>query len=352
MRMVAKAAGVSAMTVSRALRSHVAVSARLRAQVQKAARALGYRPDPAIAKLMHHLRIRRKLAFQGSICAITTMLPDGPYNNYAAGVLRGARRQAEARGYGFSTLHTDTSQDAARSLRRTLRGRGVEGVLLLPMAVTIPLPRLLDWREFAIVATTSSVTAPEVHRVIPHHFKNTQLLCQSLHRLGYHRIGLAQSREHIDRVYHAFNAAVAWDGIFHENYIVRPFIFTGPDPAKLAAWFRREKPDVIVAHNDQLCYRFAAMLNLRLPGPVGFATTSTSAASGCAGIDELTPQIGATAIDLLTGLIQRGEKGLPEIATATQLLGRWVDGRSCPRRRGTVAAHAVPRRENRLVCFE
>jgi len=351
MRAVAQAAGVSAMTVSRALRNHPAVSPDLRAQVQRAARALGYRPDPTIAKLMHHLRVRRKPSFQGSLCAITTLLAHRPYSSYAEGVLCGAQRQAEARGYGFSTLHVETTQGAARSLQRTLRNRGVEGVLLLPMAVPTALPHLLDWREFSVVATTSSVTEPDVHRVVPHHFKNTQLLCQSLRALGYRRIGLVQSREHVDRVYHSFNAAVAWDGIFHDNQLVTPFIYSGAMPTKLGAWFEREKPDVIIAHSDALCLSFAEMLGLKIPGPVGFATTSTTPASGCAGINELTAEIGAASVDLLTGLIQRGEKGVPDVPTATQLIGRWVQGRSCPRRRGAAAATAASKRP-RLIYFE
>lgn len=348
MRTVAEAAGVSAMTVSRVLRNHPAVSGEIRAHVQKIARELGYRPDPNVAKLMHLLRVRRKPAFQGAICAITTMLPDGPYNSYAEGVLAGARERAEARGYTFSILHVDLATTTQRGLHRILRGRGVEGVMLLPMAVPTALPGLLDWSEYSVVATTSSVTEPDVHRVIPNHFKNTQLLCRSLAGLGYRRIGLVQSHEHVERVYQSFNAAVAWHNMYHDNHLVAPFIYTLPlKPAALQSWYEREKPDVIIAHSDRLAEHFAQVLGLRLSGQVGFATTSTVRGSGCAGIDELTPEIGAVAVDQLTGLIQRGEKGIPGVPAATQLLGRWINGRTCPPRRS--AEQIAPGAGRRMI---
>lgn len=350
-RTVARAAGVSAMSVSRVLRNHPAVSPAIRAAVQKAARVLGYRADPTMSKLMHQLRVRRKPAFQGSLCAITTVLPYAPYSTYAAGVLRGLERQSAVRGYSFSTLHVEPTPEWSRTLQRTLHNRGVEGVLLLPMAVPTTLPRLLDWREFSVVATTSSVTEPNVHRVFPNHFGNMTLLCASLRGLGYRRIGLVQSHEHVHRIYHAFNAAAAWDSIYRDDELVSPLIYEGPAPAKIAEWFKRERPDVIVTHSASLCGQFAKMLGLRIPGPVGFATTSTTAASGSAGIDELTGEIGATAVDLLAGLIQRGEKGVPAVPSITQLPGRWVPGRSCPRRRTPTESGSATSRGRKPMIF-
>ena len=74
--------------------------------------------------------------------------------------------------------------------------------------------------------------------------------------------------------------------------------------------------------------------------------------AGYGGIDELTAEIGATAVDLLTGLIQRGEKGVPAIATTTQLMGRWVRGHSCPRRAEVAApAPAAGSGATRMIFF-
>jgi len=333
LRTVALAAKVSAMTVSRALRNHPKVSARTRTRIQRLARELGYRPDPHVAKLMHHLRLRRKPAFQSSICALTTN-PGDRHPPYLVGVLTGARRRADALGHGFTLVHVDPAGLSRPALQRMLHSRGVEGVILLPMAVPMALPDLLDWREFSVVATTTSVLAPEVNIVAPHHFKNMQFLVRELTARGYRRIGLALPGDHVRRVNHAYNAALAWEGLCGRTEFVAPLVYEMPRPKNLEAWFARERPDVIVTHNLKQSVLFAQLLGLRRPGRVGFATTSVSdVAEGLAGIDEIPVEIGAVAVDQLTGMIQRGVKGVPALPTMTQLLGRWSDGRSCPRRR-------------------
>jgi DNA-binding LacI/PurR family transcriptional regulator len=348
LRVVAKAAGVSAMTVSRVLRDHPKVSAKMRAKVLKVAQEIGYRPDPHVAKLMHHLRLRRKPAFQASICAITNNTMNAAGSGYSKFVLEGVKRQAEARGYGFSTISL-VETNSPHGLERTLLSRGVEGVVLLPMADPTDLTSLLDWNAFSIVSTTSSVLAPEMHCAMPHHFKNMQMLCRQLEARGYRRIGLALARNHVDRVYQAYNAAVTWHSLLHHGTFVPPLIYQGPEPANLKEWFAAEKPDVIVTHIERLCYRFAEILRLRIGGEIGFASTNTQPDSACTGIDELPLQIGATAIDLLTGMVQRGEKGVPLVPASTLLLGQWVEGASCPSR---VAAALPTIPERRMVYLE
>src|SRR5581483_578742 len=198
LRVVAKLAGVSAMTVSRVLREHPKVSPRVRERVWAAARAVGYRPDPNVAKLMYHLRQRRKPVFQASICALTTRPRTTAFDRYSQDMITGAQRQAEARGYGFTIV--SVADEAPAGLQRMLRSRGVEGLMVLPLSEPDVLSDLLDWSEFSIVATTSSLLAPEVHSVMPHHFKNTQLLCRQLNARGYRRIGLVLNQSHVERV--------------------------------------------------------------------------------------------------------------------------------------------------------
>jgi len=67
------------------------------------------------------------------------------------------------------------------------------------------------------------------------------------------------------------------------------------------------------------------------------------------GCDELPEQIGLSAVDLLTGMILRGEKGVPAVPSAVQLQGRWVAGRSCPRRDTPSAPPALARGHGALV---
>jgi DNA-binding LacI/PurR family transcriptional regulator len=333
LRTIARVAGVSAMTVSRVLRNQAKISAATRARVEKIARELNYRADPHVAKLMHHLRVRRKPAFQSSLCALTTWLPDKqPF--YTDEILRGARLRADARGYGFSVRHVPVSPEPQSGLQRILHNRGVEGLLLLPMATPTVLTELMDWREFSVLATTMSVLAPGFHRVVPNHFDNTQRLCRELAQLGYRRIGLAMNHDHMRRVNHVFNAGVMWHNIYQGDALVPPLLYSGdlPPAGALQAWFKRERPDVIVAHAAHQCRAFAHTLGLKIPGPIGFAGTNTLVSSPIAGIEERPDEIGAAAVDLLAGMIQRAEKGVPAVPTSTLIQGQWIPGRSCPPR--------------------
>jgi len=320
------------MTVSRALRNHPEISARTRARVRKAAAALGYRPDPAMAKLMMHLPSRRKPAFQASICALTDVA-SGAQNPYTDRILKGVCRRAEQLGYGFNLVHMKEAGSTSKGLQRILRSRGVEGVLLLPMAAPVNLDRLLDWREFSVLAATGSVISPEFRQVTPRQFANTLELCRRLALRGYRRIGLALHASQDVRVNHAFSAAVTWHGHFEAAEHVPPFFYEDPWPNGLAAWFTRERPDAVVLGREDLLDTFAGILKLKVPGRIGFSSTNTTPGSGVAGIDELPEEIGAISVDALTGMIQRGEKGVPAVPTSLMVSGRWVDGRSCPRRR-------------------
>jgi DNA-binding LacI/PurR family transcriptional regulator len=329
LRSVAAAAGVSAMTVSLALRNHPRIPAATRVLVQRTAARLGYRPDPAVAKLMHHLRVRRKPAFQASISALTS-IPEGAEEPYVADMIRSARRPADELGYGFTLFRCDDAPGALPALQRVLRTRGVEGVLLLPIATPRSVREQLDWNEFAVVTTTYGVLAPEFHRVVPHQFGNALQICQQLAQKGYRRIGLVLPAEHDLRVHHGFSAAVAWQNLIGGTEFVRPLIHAGvvAGADELTRWFKREKPDVIIAAGDRHCRPIAQQLGLRVPGRVGFVSANKAGRSLFAGIEEQPEEIGATAIELLAAMIQRGEKGIPAVPKVTMIDGRWIEGRS------------------------
>src|SRR5688500_7570900 len=76
LRAIAAQAGVTHATVSMAHRNHPRISLKTRQRVQRLARRLGYCPDPEVAKLMHHLRMKHKPNFRSTNAAITTAAED------------------------------------------------------------------------------------------------------------------------------------------------------------------------------------------------------------------------------------------------------------------------------------
>lgn len=324
LRQVAEAAGVSQMTVSRALGGRGRIADETRRRITQLATQLGYRPDPQITKLMHHLRARRGGRFHSVLVGLTNRRPD-EREAYTLALIDGARAQASARGYGFEVMALPDGPDGGAGFARMLRNRGVEGVLLLPLRAPLDLTDLLDWREFSTVAASASVVGPAVHRVMPHHFANTLLLCRTLAARGHRRIGLVIPADHDLRSAHGFTAAVAWHGLNEAHAAIPPLVTRGDLATNVRAWCRRHRPDVIVTPELDSARECARVLGRRLGASLPFAVTSLpgDGAAGVAGIDEQPGAIGAAAVDLLAHLVERRTRGLPESPASTLLTGQW-----------------------------
>ena len=329
LRQIAALAGISATTVSLALRDHPKISADTRAKVRAVAAKLGYRPDPYVSKLMYHLQVRDKRGFQATLCALTTQR-EGRHFAYAEEMKRSAQQRADSLGYCLTVMHIEGTPGPRADLQRVLTSRGIEGIILLPMGAPADFTDLLNWENFSVVSATYGVLAPRFHRVVPHQFSNTMLLCRTLAARGYRRIGLVLHAHHDVRVHHSFSAAVSWQNLLGGTQMVKPLIYEGDEPYDLRHWFEAENPDVIIsagAADERVIMR---KLGLSVPGPVGFAITAVNStvSSGMAGIEERPGEIGARAIELLAGMLQRGERGIPAVPTVTMIEGGWVDGPS------------------------
>jgi DNA-binding LacI/PurR family transcriptional regulator len=90
-RDIAIKAGVGRSTVSLALKGHPKISAATRGRIEKAARSLGYEPDPMLSALATYRNRIRTQAFHGTLAWLVNWQPgydweDGPYYSaYFAG---------------------------------------------------------------------------------------------------------------------------------------------------------------------------------------------------------------------------------------------------------------------------
>ena len=325
MRTIAEAADVSVQAVSLALRNHPTVGSETRARIQALARKFGYTPDPQLAKLMHHLRAGRGKQFTASVGALTTR-PPREEEAFCDLLLDGAREAARAAGFAVQVVHVDSDEMAGERLPRMLRQRGVEGVLLLPMAGLEALDAWLDWREFSVVSATLSVTSPEFDRVVADHFHNNLGLGQRLRETGYRRPGLVIHAKHDKRCGHAITAAHAWLGIYGGGEPVRAHVCERIEPAALRRWLKEERPDVVLAEHDQ------AARELRATGVLAEALKIVSCSARpekngkfpFPGNDDKPREIGAVAVQKLAQKIAVGQRGVPANPHTTLVRGGWV----------------------------
>lgn len=327
-RSIAQTAGVSPMTVSLALRDHPSAAAATRRRIQRIATKLGYRPDPTIAKLMTHLRTQRSQRLQAALCCLTT-IPRLENEPYVHAIADGAKQRAGELGYSMELLVVGQESTATPArLERILRARGVQGLLLLPMATSGEFRGVERWERFSVVSATRSVTAPATHRLVPNAFDNVLELCRQLGAQGRQRIGLVTPREQDARVGHRFTAAIGWHNRYACAQPVEPLVLDESINARFPAWFRREQPDAIIGHSEAELHEIERLLPTVARRHVALVATSIMPSGrqpSYAGIDERPGEIGRAATELLSSLIQHGDRGLPPIPRVTLIEGTFVN---------------------------
>jgi DNA-binding LacI/PurR family transcriptional regulator len=330
---VARAAGVSPMTVSLSLRNHASIPERTRTRIRQVADDLGYKPDPLIGKLMQQLRLGGRRRANFSLCLLAPR-PAQAGRTYQGLIAEGAKRAAEELGYFFDSVEIDEAFKHPERLRRMLYSRGIEGIILAPLFPPADLSSLLDWSRFSVVATSHSVLGPMTHRVVPNQFANALLLGQEMNRRGHRRLGLLIDRDLDERTGHRLDAAIQW--LNHENGVrdleTLRWETAMPSPAALERWFKRHRPDVIITDSAYNLESF--MHKVPVLKAVTMATTSTiDPEPRFDAILENPEAVGAAAVELLSVLFQRGERGLPQVPRTIMISGTFHPAGKKPKRR-------------------
>lgn len=119
---LAESLGISISTVSRALNGYTDVSAKTRARVEEAAKAMGYQPHPAA----HRLATGRT----GAIALVSSVRPGNFLDATFAALLSGASEALRPHGYFALSVALPSGDDEIPELARFLAGRLVDGVIL------------------------------------------------------------------------------------------------------------------------------------------------------------------------------------------------------------------------------
>lgn len=259
-RDVARLAGVSQPTVSRALRDDPRVSDETKKRVRDAADLLGYVPSEA-GRALSSGRTRR-------IGLLVTDLD----NQFYAHIIAPLHRELDARGYQL-VLHTETADE---SVAERLIANGLDGVILATTTVESVVPlRLRDRglpfvyfnRTAAYVDADATVVAPEA---------GFQVAVDRALALGHERMGAVlgpqntstgQSRER------ALRSALGARGISLDAARVRfgPFDTASGDAATAELLALDEPPTLIFCGNDVVAYgalNAARRAGVRVPDDV------------------------------------------------------------------------------------
>jgi LacI family transcriptional regulator len=343
LRDVARAVGVSHVTISLALRGDSRISEARRAEIKIAAEKIGYRPDPMLSSLAAYRQAKQNVTIRATIAWINQW-PDPKalrrwheFNSY----WKGALLAAEQLGYRLEEFVVGRDLPPER-LQKILQARGVRGILIPPHTHGLALPGF-DWSDFSLVRFGISVRHPRVHVVTSDQLNCATMAFERIHERGYRRIGFVSSRNFDRNTGGNFRAGYlsAQDAFVAPRQHLAPFFLeedsTPADAKALRAWLKKAKPDAVITTHAGL-HGLLTKIGVRVPDDLPAAAISVLDGDFDAGVDQNSGEVGRVALRTLAGLIHQNERGIPQFCRRILVEGRWIDGSSLPNRAPTPSA--------------
>jgi LacI family transcriptional regulator len=328
LRDIAEKTGFAKTTVSLSLRNNPKIPEATRRIVRTAAKELGYRPDPALARIAEH-RWRQKGTDSGSTVAFVTTLGVDGGDSLDAQAISGAKVRAMELGYGFEHFRLESYSNAAR-LGSVLFHRGIRGVIVGQVSQEDFCVRF-PWELFSSIACNAGHHRPPINVVVPDNAHALMLAWQQAVGNGFAHIGVALSGElhpmgEVDRTC----AALYCQSYLPSGTTKVPILHVQPDDkAPFLRWVKRHGPDMILGSNDIL-FRWLVEAGYRIPMDLGFASLAVHPSTGSGpkitGMDCNMEMIGQAAVEQLDILIRTNQIGIPVRPFALMVESNWVTG--------------------------
>lgn len=319
-------------TVSLALRDHPRISAEVRARVRRLADEMGYRINPLVAALMKSRRSGR--VSQEVTIAYVTNYPTRygwrPPHHDRPDYFPGAAARAKELGYKLEHFWLAEPGMTPERFCNILTVRNIHGLIIgrLP-----PGQESIDllWERFSCVALGRTLRSPRLHYVSEDHYAGAGLAMRELMVRGFRRIGLVATEQDDSR-----GVTNRWlGGYLREQLTLRksdripPLEFGshGNQQDAFATWFKRWRPDALLATQAPPALRWLRDMGLRVPSDIKMAVlVNDHLDQRWAGIHCDPMRLGGLAVEILAGLMHQGEKGVPDYPHEVLLSGKWVDG--------------------------
>lgn len=334
MKHIAAAAGVSAMTVSLALRRDPSLPAATRERITALAQRMGYRRNPLVSALMAGLRTRRTEGHDANVIAYVESFGPEATPQQAASLARyraGAAEGAAVHGYRLERFRLGGDGLTEARLEQVLEARGIRGVVFAPLPqIGSVLTR--SWRNHALAAVGYSLAQPRLHRAVNHQVHSIRLAITELTALGYRRFGFVVSRHEDARTERNWMSAIllARHEMAGTERSAHLFLEERVERSSLVAWCRAERPEVIVTTEEQIDLMLRRTRGLERLGFAHLHLTQTQ--RGSAGIDQKNERVGAAAVDLAVEQLHANLYGLPENPKTVLIEGRWERGTTARRK--------------------
>lgn len=324
-RDIALRMGLHHTTVSMALRNSPLLKKETKEKIQAEAVKMGYKPDPMLTALTAYRQSKRQTSFHAVLAWINNwpnreaLLAVPTYRNY----YNGASARASRLGYTLQEFWLHEKDMNSAKLQRILRARNIGGLLIAPQ----PESKVnigIDFQNFSAVAFGYSTQPLTLHIVTNHHSQTLDILLQKLVELGYRRPGycIPPSSD--------IGGNYIWISRLLYLYSKYPELTQIPratslEKGALKNWIDEYKPDVLIGFSNLIST--VEELGYRVPQDLGVASVAIDIDDPrVSGANENDLLIGEIAVDVLVGMIHRGERGTPKVPIRTLVDSSWFTG--------------------------
>lgn len=330
---LAEKAGVHRATVARALRDHPRISKEVRERIQKLAAEMGYRINPLVAALMQSRRSTR--ASKHIVIAYVTNYPTRfgwrPPHHDRPDYFPGAQNRARELGYKLEHFWLAEPGMTPERFSNVLTTRNISGILMGRLPPGTSEAHLL-WERFSCVALGRTLRTPRLHYVSEDHYAGAALAMRKMVDRGFKRIGFISSdRDDSPGVLNRWLGGFLREQLkLNQRDHVPPCLFNqelnADNAGQFERWYKRWKPDAVLVTEMLPFLGWLKVLKVD-PAKIPIATlVNDSGSQGWAGIYCDPAKLGSLAVEMLIGLMVRGEIGLPEDPHEALFSGKWLEG--------------------------
>lgn len=328
-RSLAKSLRLSVATVSEALRDSPAVKTETKERVVRAAEEAGYQRNPLLGATFSALRMGRHRGFSGVLALVETSTGSQPQIGlFHREVVRGASARAQELGFRTELFWVGPEAPALPigRLNRVLRTRGIPGVIFLPFDRVQDFSGF-DFKQMAAVGMEHRLTNPRLHTVQPDHYLSMRRALETLTARGYKRIGLCLEAQKDERVDFKWSSGfISYFRVSGRELLVPPLIQDKITRTNFLAWYRKNRPDLIVGHEQQVT-AWLKEIGVSVPSEAGFFRINvTERSEPCAGLDLRPNKLGAVAVETAVAMLHRREQGIPASPNSISIDATFADG--------------------------
>ncbi|WP_169809712.1 LacI family DNA-binding transcriptional regulator [Terrimicrobium sacchariphilum] len=252
LRQIARQAGVSVYTVSKALRGPTGVNQETRKRILTIAKKLGYVRDPSLSNALAYARRPDKPIYRETLA----FLADLPQDRYASmpwlkEICDGASQRARELGYTLDCFSYPSTERDQQALSRQILARGIRGLIISPGITTIPFHLKFDWSKFAAVEIGQTLVDSKLTNITRDSVEDFHAMFVELLIRGYKRIGLAVSnREEMRHGWVILSAYLTFQ--YRHPKITHLPPLSNFSSSNLEKWLKRSRPDVVVTNGQWL----------------------------------------------------------------------------------------------------